>query len=411
MPLDRFVQNLKAEVGMLEAGGIAKGDELIVTEVIPPRHGKGPRFKLQGFGDQEFLRMNSNSYLGMSFRKEVIKAEEQAVHRYGVGPGAVRFISGTYDVHVELEKRLAAFHGREACMVTSSAYTSVLGVITSLTTSDTIIVSDELNHNCIINGMRLARPRDKKVYKHLNLYDLEECIKESVGRCEHLLVITDGVFSMRGVYAPLDRICEVVRRHNDKFPRDIVLMVDDSHGVGALGDTGRGTEELTNAQGVDILVATLGKALGVNGGYIVSSPEIIRYLREKSSLYIYTNPITPPEAAAALKSLEILDSAEGRRLVAHLRAMTKRFEQGMMALGYETLESPHPVAPLLVRDTDRTTRLVRFLRDNGVLATGLNYPVVPRGDQLIRFQVNADHTPGDIDFVLDILKRFSELGQ
>lgn len=411
MPLNRFVQNLKAEIGMLEAGGIAKGDELIVTEVIPPRHGQGPRFKLQGFGDQEFLRMNSNSYLGMSFRKDVIKAEEQAVHRYGVGPGAVRFISGTYDVHVELEKRLAAFHGREACMITSSAYSSVLGVIASLTTSETIIISDELNHNCIINGMRLARPRDKKVYKHLNLYDLEECIKESVGRCEHLLVITDGVFSMRGVYAPLDRICEVVLKYNDKFPRDIVLMVDDSHGVGALGDTGRGTEELTNAKGVDILVATLGKALGVNGGYIVSSPEIVRYLREKSSLYIYTNPITPPEAAAALKALEILDSAEGRKLVAHLHAMTKRFEEGMMALGYETLESPHPVAPLLVRDTDRTTRLVRFLRDNGVLATGLNYPVVPRGDQLIRFQVNADHTPGDIDFVLDILKRFAESGQ
>ncbi|MEW6050879.1 MAG: aminotransferase class I/II-fold pyridoxal phosphate-dependent enzyme [Candidatus Zixiibacteriota bacterium] len=408
MPLKRFVKNLTSEIEMLQAGGVAKGEELIVVEVIPPTGDKGARFKLHGFGDQEFIRMNSNSYLGMSLREKVIRAEETAAHKYGVGPGAVRFISGTYDVHVELEQRLAAFHGREACMLTSSAYSSVLGVITSLTTSETIIISDELNHNCIINGMRMARPKDKKVYKHLNMYDLEEGIKESIGRCDNLLIITDGVFSMRGVLAPLDQICALTDKYNHEFPRDIVLMVDDSHGVGALGKNGRGTEELMNAKGVDILVATLGKALGVNGGYVVSSKEIIRYLREKCSLYIYTNPITPPEAAAALASLEILQSDEGHKLLAHLHAMTERFEKGMIALGYETLASPHPVTPLLVRDTERTTRLVKFLRDHGVLATGLNYPVVPRGEQLIRFQINADHTAHDIDYVLNVLKQFAQ---
>jgi glycine C-acetyltransferase len=406
MPLDRFVEALNAEIGDLEASGLAKGAEQIFTEVIPSRDNRGPRFRLKGYGDREFLRMNSNSYLGLSVREEVIKAEEDAAHRYGVGPGAVRFISGTYEPHIELEKKLAAFHGREDCMLTSAAYTSVLGVIATLTTPETIIISDELNHNCIINAMRLARPKERQIYKHLDSLDLEARIEAAIGHCEGLLVVTDGVFSMRGDYAPLDRICTLSKKYSDRFTRGIVVIVDDSHGVGALGITGHGTEEQTGASGVDILVATLGKALGVNGGYIVSSRDVIRYLRQKNAFYIYTNPITPPEAASALKSLEILQSDQGRRLLSHLHAMTVRFENGLKDLGYETLESPHPVTPLMVRDTEKTTRLVQFLREHGVLATGLNYPVVPKGDQLIRFQVCADHTAFDIDYVLSVLATF-----
>lgn len=291
-------------------------------------------------------------------------------------------------------------------MITSAAYTSVLGVIVSLTTTDTIILSDELNHNCIINAMKLSRPKDKKVYRHVDLEDMEEQIIACEGQCDTLLLITDGVFSMRGVYAPLEKISAIVAKHNHLFPRGIVLIVDDSHGVGALGENGRGTEELCKASGVDILVATLGKAFGVNGGYIVSKKEVIRYLRERNPLYIFTNPITQGEASAALASINLLDSADGRKLLDHLHKLVAMFEKGLTDMGYETLSSPHPVTPLMVRDTAKTSKLVQYLFENGILATGLSYPVVPRGDELIRFQVNADHTESDLKYVLEVLGKF-----
>lgn len=406
MPLDSFVAQLKSELAELEKTGTAKGVEQIVTAVIPPKGDRGVRFQLSGYDNKEFIRMNTNSYLGMSLRDEVIKAEEKGAAAFGVGPGAVRFISGCYQPHIDLERMLAEFHRREACMLTSSAYTSVLGVVASLTTPEAIIISDELNHNCIINAMKLARPKAKKIFKHLDMDEFEKQIEESVGQCENLIAITDGVFSMRGDFAPLDRMADLCRKYSNEFSRGILFVVDDSHGVGALGKTGRGTEEFTSAIGVDILIATLGKAFGVNGGYIVSDSTVISYLREKNPFYIYTNPITPSEATAAMKSLEILQSENGKALLKHLREMTARFEKGLIDRGFETIPSEHPVVPLMVRDTERTNRLVKHLRDNGVLATGLNFPVVPKGDQLIRFQVSADHTPYDIDYALKVLSDF-----
>lgn len=406
MPLNRLGEILRQEVVSIETAGTAKGHEKIVTRIIPASGTKGPRFCLEGFGNRQFLRMNSNSYLGLSLDAELIHAEEAAAQKYGVGPGAVRFISGTYQPHVELEKQLAAFHRREACMITSAAYTSVVGVILSLTTPETGIISDELNHNCIINGIRLAQPKIKKVYPHLDVAALESQIKECIGQAQGLIVITDGIFSMRGAMAPLAEISEIVRRYDAHFPRNIVLMVDDSHGVGAFGQTGRGTEEYCKAETSDILVGTLGKAFGVNGGYIVSSNPLIAFLREKNPLYIYTNPITPSEAAAALKSLELVQSDRGAHLLGHLRNMTARFKKGLIDLGYETIASEHPVVPLFVRDTEKTSALVKFLLDHDILATGLNYPIVPKGDQLVRFQVSAAHTAEDIDQVLGVLGEF-----
>lgn len=405
MPLSNFVKFLEGQLRELKSTGTAKGAELVVTGLSKAQGDRGPRLFLEGYGDKEFIRMNSNSYLGLQLNEELKIAEEKASEELGVGPGSVRFICGSYKVHLELEKALAEFHGRSGCMLTSSAYTSVLGVITTLTTSETILISDELNHNCIINAMKLARPKGKKIFKHLDMAELEKSISESIGQCDHLIVVTDGVFSMRGDYAPLNEINAIVKKHNDSFPKDIVLVVDDSHGVGALGKTGRGTEELTGAGKVDILVATLGKAFAVNGGYIVTDKVITEYLREKNPFYIYTNPITPSEASAAMKSVEILQSDKGAKLLEHLRHMTKKFEDGLVKLGYETIPSEHPVVPLMVRDTQKTTELVEHLRENGVLATGLNFPVVPKGDQLIRFQVCADHTAHDIDFVLGVLEK------
>ncbi|HER24804.1 MAG TPA: aminotransferase class I/II-fold pyridoxal phosphate-dependent enzyme [Candidatus Atribacteria bacterium] len=408
MGLNNLEKVLSKTIKELKENGRLKGKESIITKVKRSEGEKGPRYFLKSKGAQEFIRMNSNSYLGMSLREEVIQEEERVSREFGVGPGAVRFISGTFQVHRELEKKLAAFHQREDAMLFSSAYSTVMGILTPLITPDTIVISDELNHNCIINALKLSRPKDKKIYKHLDMNELEERIKESIGLAKRLIIITDGIFSMRGDYAPLNIISNLSNKYDQEFPENILLVVDDSHGIGAYGKTGRGTEEYTRAERVDLLVGTLGKAFGVNGGYITSNQIIITYLRETAPMYIYSNPISPTEASAALKSLEILDSESGISLLVHLQQMTKKFENGLLNLGYEIIESDHPIVPLMVRDTKKTSELVSYLVDKGILSTGLNYPVVPKGDEEIRFQVNADHTPYDIDYVLNVLKEYKQ---
>lgn len=406
MPHDRFHQALATELDALRERGTLKGAETVIDKVVPAGGGHGPRYLLAGEGDRPFLKMNSNNYLGMSLRREVIEAEERTTAEYGAGPGAVRFISGTYRQHVELEAKLAAFHGREATMIYSSAYATTLGVLVPLINADTVVISDELNHNCIINAMRLARPKDKQIYRHLDYADLEARLQASAGQARRAVVVTDGIFSMRGDHAELPILLEIAERFDKEYPENVVLVVDDSHGVGAFGRTGRGTEEFTGSRPVDILIGTLGKAFGVNGGYVTGSRTLVEYLRETAPTYIYSNPITPGEAAAAAKSLELLDSPEGLRLLEHLREMTRRFKDGIVALGYETLPGEHPVVPLMVRDTPKTNALVKHLRQNGILATGLKFPVVPRGDEEIRFQISADHTPLDIDTTLKALETF-----
>ena len=409
MPLDKVGPLFEQHVAGLVSAKVAKGKENVVVRVVRGKGNKGPRFILEGEGDREFIRMNSNSYLGMSLREPVIAAEEEAVAEFGAGPGAVRFISGTYSHHVRLEERLAKFHKRDGAMIFSSAYATVISVITALTTADTAIISDELNHNSIINAVRLSRPLSKAVYKHNSVDGLEAELQKAEGNAKRAVVITDGIFSMRGDHAPLAEILDVCRKYDARFPENVVLIVDDSHGVGAFGATGRGTEEYVGLDlgSVDVLIGTLGKAFGVNGGYVTSSHAVIRYLRETSPMYIYSNPITVGEAAAAIRAVDLLDSAEGRELLGTLRSLTRRFEDGLVKNGFEVIPGEHPVVPLMVRDTAKTQALVKHLRENGVLATGLAYPVVPRGDEEIRFQVNADHTPDDIDYVLEVLSRFA----
>ncbi len=403
MSLQKIEKVLSGELGKLKERGSLKGAETVITGVKGSEGERGPRYFIQGYGDKEFLRMNSNSYLGMPLRQELIEAEEKGVREFGVGPGAVRFISGTYKPHVELEERLAKFHGREAAMIFSSAYATVVGILAPLISQDTTVVSDALNHNCIINAIRLSRPKDKKVYRHNNMTELESAIRESVGSCMRLIVVTDGIFSMRGDYAPLREIADLAAKYDPEFQEGILTIVDDSHGVGAIGETGRGTVEHTHEDRIDILVATLGKALGTNGGYLVSDATVVEYLRETAPFYIYSNPITAQEAAAALKALDILDSDAGKKMMKYLREMVSYFRKGLIDLGYEVIAGEHPVVPLMVRDTGKTIELVKYLKDNGILATGLSYPVVPRGDEEIRFQVSASHTKYDMDYVLKVL--------
>lgn len=407
MPVDRLTTVLEAHVKGLHEAGTAKGAETVVVGVRRATGDRGPRFLLRGEGDKEFMRMNSNSYLGMGLRPEVIEAEERATAEFGAGPGAVRFISGSYQAHLDLERELAAFHGRDAGMIFSSAYAAIVSTLTPLVTPDTVLISDELNHNCIINAMRLARPAGKAIYKHNDMAGLDAALEEWKGKARRALVVTDGIFSMRGDHAPLDEVMELCARHDAGYEENAVCVVDDSHGVGAFGRTGRGTEEFTGCPPVDILVGTLGKAFGVNGGYVVANQATIDFLRESSQMYIYSNPITVGEAAAALASLRIVASPEGEALLERLRALTRRFEAGLGRIGIETIPGEHPVVPLMVRDTAKTHALVRHLYEHGVLVTGLAYPVVPQGDEEIRTQVNADHTEADIDRVLDILEAYT----
>ena len=290
-------------------------------------------------------------------------------------------------------------------MLFSSAYATVLGVLPSLITADTAVISDELNHNCIINAIRLARPRERYVYRHLDLAELETRLGEAAGKCKRAIVVTDGIFSMRGDHAPLAEIGTIARKHDAAFPENVLLVVDDSHGVGAFGATGRGTEEQTGST-ADVLVGTLGKAFGVNGGYVVASTALVEYLRETATTYIYSNPISPGEAVAAATAVALVDSAAGRDLLKRLAETARRFRNGLAALGFETIPGDHPIVPLVLHDTPRTVALVQHLRDNGVLATGLTFPVVPRGAEEIRFQIAADHTAADIDEVLRILGEF-----
>jgi len=407
MPVDRLTTVLQDHVAGLHEAGTAKGSETVFVGVKRADGDRGPRFLLSGEGDQEFMRMNSNSYLGMGLRPEVIDAEEAATKEFGAGPGAVRFISGSYEIHLTLERELAAFHGREAGMIFSSAYVTILSAITSLVTPETVLISDELNHNCIINAMRLARPAGKAIYAHNDMAQLDAALEEWKGKAKRALVVTDGIFSMRGDHAPLDQVMDLCHRHDDGYEENAVCIVDDSHGVGSFGRTGRGTEEYTGCRQVDILVGTLGKAFGVNGGYVVANEATIQFLRESSPMYIYSNPITVGETAAALASLRIVASPEGEALLDKLRSLTKRFEDGLARIGMETIPGEHPVVPLMIRDTRKTHELVRHLYEHGVLVTGLAYPVVPKGDEEIRTQINADHTEADIDHVLRILEAYT----
>jgi glycine C-acetyltransferase len=405
MPHDRLQQTLRAELAKLDSEGRRKGAETAIAGVLPAKDGKGPRYLIAGAGDKQFLRMNANNYLGLSLQEAVIAAEDDGVRRFGTGPGAVRFIGGTWTPHLALEQRLAGFHRREGAIVFSSAYAAMMGTLPSLVTPETAVISDALNHNCIINAIRLARPKQRLVYPHLDLAALEQQLGDAAASCQRAIVVTDGIFSMRGDHAPLDAIAALAKKYDARFAENVLLLVDDSHGVGAFGATGRGTEEVTGGV-ADILVGTLGKAFGVNGGYVTASAAVIDYLRETSPLYVYSNPIAPGEAGAAAAAVALVDSEAGRAKLAHLHDMTARFRDGLKRLNLETIAGAHPIVPLMVRDSAGTAALVKHLFGSCVLATGLNFPVVPRGDEEIRFQICADHTAADIDEALSVIAVF-----
>jgi glycine C-acetyltransferase len=406
MALEAIDKSLQLELDALKAEGRAKPPERVIVGYVPPQGDKGPRYRLQG-SDREFIRMNSNSYLSLSNHPEVIRAADEATHALGVGPGAVRFIDGTFSYHVALEEQVAGFVGKPAAKIFNSAYTANCGLALAVSNPKTYWIGDQLNHNSIIRAMRIAGvpSENKAIYAHNDMDHLKKCLEAVPSGMERVAVIFDGIFSMRGDFAPIDRIEAIAAAHRNRFKDGVVTVVDDSHGIGAYGATGRGTAEHTGAQ-PDIAIGTFGKAFGANGGFIAAGPTLIEAVRQKADTYIYTNPLSVADCAAAAQALAICDSAEGRRRLEHLRQMTARFRRGIDSLGWQSIPGPHPIVPLLVRDTPRTRNLVQHLFDRGILAVGLTFPVVPRGDETIRFQVNAAHTAADIDGVLNALAGF-----
>lgn len=406
MSLEKLNQALRAEVEALQEEGRAKAPERIIVDYIPPRGEKGPRYKLKD-SDREFIRLNSNSYLSLSNHPDLILAADEATHKFGVGPGAVRFIDGTYIYHVELEERIARFVNKPAAKIFNSAYTANLALALTINNKQTYWIGDELNHNSIIRALRIANvPRENKaIYKHNNMDELKQCLENIPPEMERVVIIFDGIFSMRGDYAPINEITKLASDYQDRVKDGIITVVDDSHGIGAYGATGRGTAEYTGAQ-PDVIVGTFGKAFGVNGGFIAGSPELTEAVRQKADTYIYTNPLSVADCAAAIKAIDIADSAEGGERLRRLINRTQQFRDGITDLGMESIPGPHPIVPLVVRDTAKTHKMVNRLYDKGILVVGLTFPVVPRGDETIRFQINAAHTEADITYTLGVLSEF-----
>jgi glycine C-acetyltransferase len=408
MTLDRLDKTLREEIDALQREGRAKDPERVITDVIPSKDGKGPRYKLKGH-DREFIRMNSNSYLSLSNHPDVIHAADEATRRFGVGPGAVRFIDGTYAPHAALEERIAKFLEKPAAKIFNSAYTANCGLALTVSNNQTYWIGDQLNHNSIIRAMRIANvpSENKRIYNHNQLQSLQKCMESVPESAQRAVIIFDGIFSMRGDYAPMDQIETIAEAFVDRFKDGVITVVDDSHGIGAYGETGRGTAEFTGSH-PDVIVGTFGKAFGVNGGFIAASKAVVEAIRQKADTYIYTNPLGAADCAAAIKAIDICDSPAGLRLLADLQDRIRQFRRGIEILGFESIAGPHAVVPMLVRDTAKAHRMVNFLFERGILVVGLTFPVVPRGDETLRFQLNASHTEEDIAYVLDVLSQCRE---
>jgi glycine C-acetyltransferase len=341
------------------------------------------------------LNMCANNYLGLSSHHEVVAAAQRALAQWGYGMSSVRFICGTQTVHVRLEQALARFLGKEAAILYSSCFDANGGLFETLLGHEDAVVSDTLNHASIIDGVRLCKAQRLR-YRTGDMADLDARLQEAAG-ARTTLIATDGVFSMDGVIAPLPQICALAQRYG------ALVMVDDSHALGVLGEHGRGTpEHFDVADQVDIVTGTLGKALGgASGGFTAASQEIVDLLRQRSRPYLFSNSLAPTIAAASLTALEVVEEAVDLR--ARLRSNAERFRTAVEAAGFETRGAGHPILPVMVGEARDAQLIARGLLERGVLAVGFFYPVVPRGEARIRVQVSALHEPADLDFAVEQL--------
>ena len=370
---------LTDDLAALHTEGLFKAEAVIST----------PQSARIEVGNEWLLNFCANNYLGLADHPAMISAAQQALDRWGFGMASVRFICGTAEIHKELERRLAHFLGTEDAILYSSCFDANGGLFETLLGPEDAVISDELNHASIIDGVRLCKATRLR-YANRNMADLEARLRESQG-ARHRLVATDGVFSMDGYVAPLDEIVDLAERYQ------ALVMVDDSHAVGFMGPTGGGTPELFGVQDrVDIVTGTLGKALGgASGGYTAAHKEIVEMLRQRSRPYLFSNSLAPSIAAAGIAMLDLLETSG--ELLQRLRDNTAYFRSEMVARNFDIPESDHPIVPIMIGDAVEAAAMADRLLAEGIYVRAFSFPVVPRGKARIRTQMSAAHSRDDLD--------------
>lgn len=404
-----FFSVLSREIARIDKAKTSKRFEKIIDGFTKEKSPKAIINK------EKFHVFNSNDYLGFRHNPVLKKAERQASEIFGTGPGAVRFISGSLKIHHDLEKALVKFHKKDDAMIFSSSFAANIAVLfcllagqnkDSLVDSDVIVISDALNHRSIIDGIRVANlPKEQRaIFNHMDSAHLEIILEANKKIHKRALVVTDGVFSMLGEYQKLKEIRTVIDKYDKEYKNGVLLVVDDAHGVGISGKTGRGVEEIEGVE-ADILIGTFGKAFGADGGYVAANQIIIDYLRESAATYIYSNSIPPGTAGAALKAIKLLDKPAGKKLLKNSKENVAYFKKRMKTAGFLfAADSSHPIQPVLIGDPFKTSALVGNLFKKNIIVTNISFPVVPKGRDEIRVQISAVHTKKDIDQLVKELK-------
>jgi glycine C-acetyltransferase len=378
------IKQIKDEIESIKNAGLYKNERIIITP-------QQARINIASKKDS-VLNMCANNYLGLANHPEIIAAAHEGLDKWGYGLSSVRFICGTQKIHKDLEKKLSDFLGTDDTILYTSCFDANGGLFETLLSAEDAVISDELNHASIIDGIRLCKAQRYR-YKNSDMKDLENRLRESKD-ARRRLIATDGVFSMDGTIAKLAEICDLAAKY------DAMLMVDDSHSVGFMGDNGRGTHEYRGVMGkVDIITGTLGKALGgASGGYTSGRKEIIELLRQRSRPYLFSNTVAPSIVNASLKALEILTSSP--ELIDKLKANTKLFRKKMTDAGFDIKPGDHPIVPIMLGDALLAQKMAAKLLEKGIYVIGFYYPVVPKGAARIRVQISAAHTTEDINFAV-----------
>src|SRR5262245_18457145 len=378
--LGAYQQFVESQLSEIRSAGLWKPERTLTSA-------QRPEIRLRD--GEAVLVLCANNYLGLADDPRIIAAARNAMDRWGYGMASVRFICGTQEQHKELEAEISSFLGTEDAILYSSCFDADGGLFETLLGAEDAVISDELNHASIIDGIRLSKAQRFR-YRNRDMTDLEAQLQASTG-ARFRMIATDGVFSMDGTIAPLAEICGLAEKHN------AIVMVDDSHAVGFMGANGRGTHEHTGTMGrVDILTGTLGKALGgASGGYTAGPKAVIELLRQRSRPYLFSNSLPPAIVAASIETLKILESSQ--ELPQRLRVNTEFFRKRMTELGLNIIPGEHPIVPVMIGDAARAARMAEYLLERGIYVIGFSYPVVPIGKARIRTQVSAAHTIEQLD--------------
>lgn len=385
---------LAAQLAEIKDAGLYKSERVI----------ESPQNARIEVSDKKVLNLCANNYLGLSDHPAIVEAAQKGLDDWGYGLSSVRFICGTQTIHKELERKLSEFLGTEDTILYTSCFDANGGLFETILGAEDAVISDELNHASVIDGIRLSKAQRFR-YKNGDMNDLEEKLKEAASSARFRMIATDGVFSMDGYIAKLPEICDLAEKY------EALVMIDDSHAVGFMGAGGRGTHEHHNViERIDVITGTLGKALGgASGGYTSGRKEIIQLLRQRSRPYLFSNSVAPPIVAASIKALDML--TESTELRDKLHDNTRYFRESLSAIGLETVPGEHPIVPVMLGDAGLASQMADILLGKGIYVIGFSFPVVPKGKARIRTQVSASHTREDLDFaVAKFAEAKAELG-